>query len=215
MNSKYDFSVIRVLRRKRNMTLNKLAQQSGLTYPTVETVETNKTMPSLKTLDAIAGALQMSTSSLVALSERRLVQRRRAQVGNSMALRNPMQGLETCMVAVYDKAKIIRVRSGKGEKVHVMDLHEDCNEFCYILSGKVELRIADRLYRLGEDETIFFDGVLDHSYTAVENSEYVTVHVPKDSKILESLLMGQDLVQSLQQDDGEPVPDEPAETESE
>lgn len=215
MNSKYDFSVIRVLRRKRNMTLNKLAQQSGLTYPTVETVETNKTMPSLKTLDAIAGALQMSTSSLVALSERRLVQRRRAQVGNSMALRNPMQGLETCMVAVYDKAKIIRVRSEKGEKVHVMDLHEDCNEFCYILSGKVELRIADRLYRLGEDETIFFDGVLDHSYTAVEKAEYVTIHVPKDSKILESLLMGQDLVQSLQQDDGEPVPDEPAERESE
>lgn len=213
MNSKYDFTVIRVLRRKRSMTLNKLAQLSGLTYPTVETVETNKTMPSLKTLDSIAGALQMSTSSLVALAERRLVQRRRAQIGDSMAVRNPMQGLEKCMVAVYDKAKILRVRSEKGEKVHVMDLHEDCNEFCYILSGKVELRIADRLYRLGEDETIFFDGVLDHSYTAVEKAEYMTIHVPKDSKILESLLMGHELVQSLQQDDGESVADEPAETE--
>ena len=209
MNSKYDFSVIRVLRHKRSMTLNKLAQQSGLTYPTVETVETNKTMPSLKTLDAIAGALQMSTSSLVALAERRLVQRRRAQLGDSMAIRNPMQGLETCMVAVYDKAKIIRVRSEKGEKVHVMDLHEDCSEFCYILSGKVELRIAERLYRLGEDETIFFDGVLDHSYTAIEKSEYVTIHVPKDSKILESLLMGHELVQALQRDNGDPVPEDP------
>ncbi|NLH15472.1 MAG: helix-turn-helix domain-containing protein [Phycisphaerae bacterium] len=213
MNSKYDFTVIRVLRRKRSMTLNKLAQLSGLTYPTVETVETNKTMPSLKTLDAIAGALQMSTSSLVGLAERRLVQRRRAQLGNSMALRNPMEGLETCMVAVYDKAKMIRVRSEKGEKVHVMDLHEECNEFCYILSGKVELRVADRIYRLGEDETIFFDGILDHSYTAIEKAEYVTVHIPKDSKILESLLMGHELVQSLQAEDGEPLPEDPEESE--
>jgi XRE family transcriptional regulator, regulator of sulfur utilization len=205
MNSKYDFSVIRVLRRKRSMTLNKLSQMSGLTYPTVETVETNKTMPSLKTLDAIAGALQMSTSSLVALAERRLVQRRRAQIGDSMAARNPAQGLEKCMIAVYDKAKMIRVRSEKGEKVHVMDLHEDCNEFCYILKGKVELRISDRIYRLIEDETIFFDGVLDHAYTALEPSEYVTVHVPKDTKILESLLAGQDLMQSIEVDEGEPA----------
>jgi mannose-6-phosphate isomerase-like protein (cupin superfamily) len=112
---------------------------------------------------------------------------------------------------VYDKAKIIRVRSEEGEKVHVMDLHEDCNEFCYVLSGKVELRIAERLYRLGENETIFFDGVLDHSYTAIEKSEYVTIHVPKDSKILESLLMGHELVQSLERDDGDPAP-EPEET---
>ena len=213
MNSKYDFSVIRVLRHKRSMTLNKLAQQSGLTYPTVETVETNKTMPSLKTLDCLAGALQMSTSSLVALAERRLVQRRRAQLGDSISFHSSMQGLDQCMVAVYDKAKIIRVRSGKGEKVHVMDLHDDCNEFCYIISGRVELRISDRLYRLGEDETIFFDGMLDHSYTAIEKAEFITIHVPKDTKILESLLAGREAVQSLERDDGDPAP-EPEETES-
>ncbi len=209
MNSKYDFTVIRVLRRKRNMTLSKLAQLAGLTYPTVETVETNKTMPSLKTLDSIAGALQIATSSLVALAERRLVQRRRAQPGDKTASRNPMIGLEQCSVAVYDKAKLFRVRSHKGEVVHVMDLHEDCNEFCYVLSGRIELRIVDRLYRLDEDETIFFDGELDHSYTAVEDCQYLTVHVPKDAKILDSLLSGRDLSKTMVDiDEGEPIREE-------
>ncbi len=79
MNSAYDFRIIRVLRRRLNLTLQALAGRSGLTYPTVESVETNKTLPSLKTLDALAGALQISTSALIGLAERRFVQRRKAK----------------------------------------------------------------------------------------------------------------------------------------
>ena len=47
MNSNYDFRMIRVLRRRLNLTLQALAARAGVTYPTVESVETNKTMPSL------------------------------------------------------------------------------------------------------------------------------------------------------------------------
>jgi len=78
MNSTYNFKVMRALRRRLGLTLEQLARISGLTYTTVESVETNKTMPSLKTLDAIAGALQISTSSLIGMAERKLVQRRKA-----------------------------------------------------------------------------------------------------------------------------------------
>ncbi|TFG49748.1 MAG: XRE family transcriptional regulator [Candidatus Brocadiia bacterium] len=80
MNSTYDFGIIRVLRQKLNLTLKNLAQQAGLTYTTVETIETNKTIPSLKTLDAVAGALQISTTELLTLAERKLVQKRTAKV---------------------------------------------------------------------------------------------------------------------------------------
>ena len=190
MNSDYDFRIIRVLRRRLGLTLQGLAGRAGLTYPTVESVETNKTMPSLKTLDAIAGALQISTCDLLWLSQRRLVQRRKAQNEDRGPATRSDTGLEKCKVARYDKGKLIRVTAASGDHVHVMGLHEDIHEFCYVLSGCVELRIEDKTYRLSADETILFDGLLDHSYTQVEEGEYVTIHIPKDMRIIEKLLEG-------------------------
>jgi transcriptional regulator with XRE-family HTH domain len=190
MNSKYDFRIIRVLRRRLSLTLQSLAGRAGLTYPTVESIETNKTLPSLKTLDALAGALQISTSDLLGLAERRLVQRRKAGVEDRSHLTKKDKGLENCRVARYDKGKLIRVTARVGDYVHVMGLHEDVHEFCYVLSGCVELRIEDKPYRLEPDDTILFDGLLDHSYTQIETGEYVTVHIPKDIRILERLLEG-------------------------
>ncbi len=190
MNSDYDFRIIRVLRRRLNLTLQGLAGRAGLTYPTVESVETNKTMPSLKTLDALAGALQISTSDLLGLSERRLVQRRKAQLEERSHATRSDKGLERCKVARFDKGKLIRVAALAGDYVHVMGLHEDIHEFCYVLSGCVDLQIEDRTFRLGADDTILFDGLLDHSYTQVEAGEYVTVHIPKDIRIIEKLLEG-------------------------
>ena len=69
MSGKYDFGVIRTLRQRMNLTLEKLAKVSGLTYPTVESIEKNKTSPSLKTLDALSSALKISASDLVGLAE--------------------------------------------------------------------------------------------------------------------------------------------------
>ena len=189
MNSDYDFRIMRVLRRRLNLTLHGLAERSGLTYPTVESIETNKNLPSLKTLDALAGALQISTSDLIGLAERRLVQRRKAEIEQRTGLKGD-KGLENCTVARYDKGKLIRVAAEKGDYVHVMGLHEDVHEFCYVLSGCVELKIEDETYRLERDDTILFDGLLDHAYTQVEAGEYVTVHIPKDIRILERLLEG-------------------------
>jgi transcriptional regulator with XRE-family HTH domain len=188
VNSAYDFRIIRVLRRRLDLTLQALAGRSGLTYPTVESVETNKTLPSLKTLDALAGALQISTSALIGLAERRFVQRRTAKEEPRSHLSKADKGLENCRVARYDKGKLIRVTAEEGDHVHVMGLHEDVHEFCYILSGRVELRIEDKTYRLGPDDTILFDGLLDHSYTQIESGEYVTVHIPKDIRVIERLL---------------------------
>jgi transcriptional regulator with XRE-family HTH domain len=190
LNSVYDFRIIRVLRRRLNLTLQALAAQAGLTYPTVEALETNKTLPSLKTLDALAGALQVSTSGLIGLAERRLVQRRRAKVEEHSGVTRADKGLENCRIARYDKGKLIRVTAKTGDHVHVMGLHEDVHEFCYVLSGRVELRVEDKTYQLGPDDTILFDGLLNHSYTQIEAGEYVTVHFPKDIRDIERLFEG-------------------------
>jgi hypothetical protein len=59
-----------------------------------------------------------------------------------------------------------------------------------VLGGVVELRIEDKTYRLQPDDTILFNGLLDHSYTQIEAGEYLTVHIPTDARIIEALLGG-------------------------
>jgi DNA-binding XRE family transcriptional regulator len=192
MYSKYNFGVVRALRRRLNLTLEELAKKSGLTYPTVASIETNKTLPSMKTLDALGGALEISASNLLALAERRIVQIRKAQgVSTNHRVKN-QTGIDKLKVAYYDKGKLIRVRAKAGEKVHVMELHEECHEMCYMLSGTAELRIEDHTYKLGPDDTVLFDGVLDHAYTMIESGEFITIHIPKDIRVIETLLDSMD-----------------------
>ena len=188
MNSRYDFRVLRPLRQRFKLTMEQLAEISGLTYPTIASTETNKAMPSLKTLDALAGVFQMSTSKLLSLTERVSVQKRTAKIASVQTSDKSQSGLENCRVAAFDKAKILRVSAKAGEEVHVMELHEDCHEICYVLSGCVQLRIEDQRHTLAENETILFDGVLDHAYNQIETGEYITVHIPKDIAIIETLL---------------------------
>jgi transcriptional regulator with XRE-family HTH domain len=186
MYSSYNFAIVRSLRRRLHMTLEELAKRSGLTYPTVSAIETNKTLPSMKTLDAIAGALEISASNLLALAEKRVVQIRKAESPKT-EIRN-QKGLDKCRVAFFDKGKMFRVQADQGEEVHVMELHEDCHEMCYVISGAVMLSVDGNDYPLYSDDTILFDGVLDHTYRMIEKGEFITVHIPKDIRIIESLL---------------------------
>jgi len=187
MYSKYNFSVVRTLRHRLGLTLEELAKKSGLTYPTVASIETNKTLPSMKTLDALGAALQVSASNLLALAECRMVQIRHAETLPNTTSKW-QSGLDKVRVAVFDKGKLKRVQAQKGETICAIKLHEDCHEMCYVLSGTTELRITDNAYILRANDTILFDGMLDHSYTMIENCEFITVHIPKDIQVIEALL---------------------------
>ena len=187
MFENYDFVIVRVLRQRNNWTIKDLADKCGLTYPTVEAIETNKTFPSLRTLDQVAAAFGLSTSNLLALCEKTTVLKRPARF--LPPSNDPTQvGFEKCRVASYDKAKIIRIKAEAGDEIRVMKLHEDVYEFCYVLTGRLELTIQGKQYQLEEDETVFFDGLMEHSYKQIEKGEFFTVHVPKNHFIFRSIL---------------------------
>ena len=187
MQEKYDFSVIRMLRHRSKMTIKELAAKCGLTYPTVESIETNKTFPTLKTIDVLAGAFGISTSNLLSLCENVTVLKRPAQFLEG-AEQSSMEGLEVCRIASYGNAKLIRIQAPAGRHVQVMDIHADVYEFCYVLSGRLELWLNEKRYELEANETVLFDALLDHRYVQVEEGEYITVHVPKNTTMLSSIL---------------------------
>lgn len=193
MSGKYDFGVIRTLRRRMNLTLEKLAKISGLTYPTVESIEKNKTSPSLNTLDALASALEISASDLVGLAENHTVLTRQTESVHAETLRS--SGLESISVANFDKCKIFRATAKAANVINSMQMHEDCHchEICYVLRGSLEIRVKSNNYKLNANEVILFDGTFDHSYTAISDAEFLVIHIPKDIRIIERLLKPRDL----------------------
>ncbi len=56
----FDPSLFRSTRKKLGMTQSELAQASGVSLPNIQIIESGKGNPSIKTLEAIAGALSLS-----------------------------------------------------------------------------------------------------------------------------------------------------------
>ena len=186
MSSKYDFSVLRTLRRKLNLTLEDLAEASGLSYPTIASIETNKTFPTLKTIDAIATVLKIPAGKLVSLAAHHVTQVRQTEPVHAQVLKDSGINLEKINVALFDGLKIFRAIAGSGQTINSMKLHEncDCHELCYCLGGSIEVVIEDNVYRVNANDVILFDGSFNHEYTAMSETEYLVIHIPKDTTFL-------------------------------
>ena len=194
MSGEYDFSVLRTLRQDKQLTLEQLAQLSGLSYPTIASIETNKTFPSLKTLDAIAAALNTSAGKLVSLAERNVVHTRNTESMASPVLRSLGINLENINVAHFEGLKIFRATARANEVVNSMKLHDncDCHEVCYCLNGTIQITVKDQLFKLNANDVILFDGTVPHEYTALSDVEYMVIHLPKDTAFIRSLLKSSD-----------------------
>lgn len=194
MGGAYDFRVLRALRQKQNLTLEGLSRITGLSYPTIALIETNKTFPSLKTLDTLSVALKVSVSKLIALAEYNLVHTGRAVSVHPQVLKASGLNLEALCYAGFKGLKIFRGTIAAGQVVDSMKLHDDtgCNEIFYCLEGSIQIRIKEDIYRLDVNDVIVFNGSLNHDYTAVENAEYLVIHLPKDAAFMETLIRDKD-----------------------
>lgn len=177
LHSNYDFSIIRTLRRHLDLTLEKLAKRANLTYSTVASVETNKTFPSLKTLDAIAGVLEIAVGKLISLAEHNVVQTRQAESAPAEVLQNSKLGLKDVKVTYFDECKIFRVSAKANQVINSMVLHENCHchGICYVLEGSVKIRVKDNYYKLNSNDATLFDGTFDHQYTAISDTEFLVI----------------------------------------
>lgn len=190
MSGKYNFDVIRTLRRRKKLTLEELAKISGLTYPTVASIENNKTSPSLNTLDALASALEIPTSDLVSLAENYGVLTRQTETVQAETLEKSGLGLESIRIANFDKCKIFRATAKAKNAIKSMELHEDCDchEICYVLQGSLDIRVKSNIYKLNANDVILFDGTLDHDFTVISDTEFIVIHIPKDTRLIDALL---------------------------
>ncbi|MGO4375004.1 helix-turn-helix domain-containing protein, partial [Paenibacillus sp. MCAF20] len=65
-------SNIRAIRKRKNITIAQICEETGLSQGFMSQVETNKTSPSIATLESIAGALKVPLAYLLLKKEDRM-----------------------------------------------------------------------------------------------------------------------------------------------
>ena len=186
MINKFDFSIIKTLRKRRGLTLEMLSQRAGISIRTISDIELNKTIPSLPTISTLSQALKVSSTELFDY----------AQKNSPILIQSERTGVSATPNDAFDISTIgdLKILSSSFEKGHIIephtskkDRHFPCREFCYILRGNMTLTIDDKDYTIEEKQGILFDSNLKHSYRCNESSEVIILYLPRDNNIASEL----------------------------
>lgn len=157
---------IRLLRRRLDLSVADLAGASGISVGMMSKIENGQISPSLKTLQALAGALSVPVSSLFASVEERQdcsfvaagqglsMERRGTKAGHSYRLLGHLlRGdvvVEPYLIALDEQAQPYTSFSHAGV------------ELLHMLEGEVDYRHGGEVYTLRPGDTMMFDSSAQH-----------------------------------------------------
>jgi len=171
---KYDFSFLRQLRKRDDLTIGDVSARSGISAAVISKLERNQTRAELETLFKLSRVFGLTTNELIALAESRTSQR-------ADAVKHVAGGFVFREVS-YSNVRCLFAAAPKGAKVSRPEIHRDDYEVCWVLSGKVLFTLPDEKHELSSGEAIQFDAILHHTYEALENSEILILHLRKGKR---------------------------------
>ena len=153
---------IRALRQARNVTLRELAGRAGVTESFLSQVEREVTSPSIASVQRIARALDLAIAELfteeathgrvVRRSERRRIVYPGLQAVDEF-LTAGMSGRLQVILSTIEPG------GGTGDEPYT---HDSDEEVVIVLSGQLELWVADERYLLEEGDSIAYSSRLPH-----------------------------------------------------
>lgn len=157
---------IRHLRRQLDLTVAHLATAAGISTGMLSKIENGQISPSLSTVQALAGALNVPITALFAsFDEKRdcsyvkagqgvVIERRGTKVGHQYQLLGHALGGD-----IVCEPYLITLRE---EAAPYTAFQHGGAEFIYMLAGEIEYRHADRLYALKPGDALLFDSGAAH-----------------------------------------------------
>lgn len=160
---------LKQLRVQRGLTLEQLAQNTGLTRSYLSKVERGMSTPSIESALKIAGALDISVEKLFGHDEGEgdPITIVRASEGSG---KNPASYLT--LVAGVNPNRTMRAfvvrpsnQSGRGRTTS----HHDGEEILFVLKGKIEMNVGKETELLGPGDCVHFNSSMPHRLTSVGN----------------------------------------------
>lgn len=173
---------IRIIRLMQQFSLRALAGTSGLNVNTLSMIENNRTSPSVSTLQALAGALNVPLTAFFETDEPKSKIafhkfNERVKIGFS---RGQMEDLGAGMTRRGAEPFVVNLEPG-AESGPAPIVHTGC-EFVYCLEGKIAYIIEEETFTLESGDSLFFEAYWPHRWKNVGKtpSRSVLVLCPTD-----------------------------------
>jgi DNA-binding XRE family transcriptional regulator len=170
----YDFSVLRGLRKRQELTIADVSERSGISAAVISKLERNQTRAELETLFRLSRVFGLSTTDLLALSESRTAHKKSATKRDS-------SGFHFREIS-YGNCRCLHGTARAGARVSRPEIHGDDYEVCWVLAGRVRFSLPDETHELRGGEAIQFDAILEHTYEALTDCELIILHLRKGKR---------------------------------
>lgn len=166
-------SRIRSARQAQRMTIEQVADSTGLTKGFLSRVERDLTSPSVASLVTLCQVLSISIGDLFTVPETHLT-----RLGDAPRISLGGEGINERLVTARSEQRLQMIRAviepfGKGES----DLYSvDCEvETLHIIAGRFELIFSNARYELDAGDTITFPGREPHTWVNPSDEEAVVL----------------------------------------
>ena len=170
----FNFSILREIRKRAEMTLSDLSEASGVSIAVISKLERNQTQAEVETLFKIGRVFGMRATDLLTLAEAPLSNRKEAEFydADGFLFRAVRYANANCLVG----------EAPKGSSISKPEIHHDDHEICWVLKGVLRLTLPQETQTLSVGQSIQFDAIQEHSYEALEDCQFMIVHIKKDKR---------------------------------
>jgi transcriptional regulator with XRE-family HTH domain len=170
----YNFSVLRDLRKRADMTIADLSECTGVSPAVISKLERNQTIAELKTIFRLARAFGLTASELLALVESRTAQCKHEtdRIAGDFHFRQ----------IEFANSKCLFAEAPKGASRSNPDAHRDDFEICWVLEGTLRLALPHESHVLSAGDCLQFDAVFEHTYEVLEDCRIIIQHIRKQKR---------------------------------
>lgn len=170
----YNFSVLRDLRKRAEMTIADLSERTGISPAVISKLERNQTVAELKTIFRISRAFGLTAAELLALVESRTAQCKHET--------DRIVGDFHFRQIEFANSKCFYAEAPKGAKRSNPDAHRDDFEICWVLEGQLRLNLPYESHVLSTGDCLQFDAVFEHTYEVLEDCRIIIQHISKQKR---------------------------------
>lgn len=170
----FDFSIVRDLRKRDGLTLADLSELSGVSPSVISKLERNQTRAELDTLFRLSRVFQLNTTDLISLAETRTARKISSTPYDSGDFH--FQRIQ------FNNLKAFKASAPKGASVHRPEIHADNYEICWVFRGRLLIQLPKERHEISCGQSLQFDGALDHTYEALEDCDFLLIHLNKENR---------------------------------
>lgn len=165
-------SKIKGIRESKNLTIEEIAENSGLTTQQIASIENDENLPSLGPLIKIARALGVRLGTFMDDNDALgpvVCRAKDRDLNSSISFSNGASDARKHM----EYHPLAQHKAGRHMEPFVIDIHpeektdfllsaHEGEEFIYVMQGEIEIVYGKETYNLKEGDSIFYDSIVKH-----------------------------------------------------